>query len=134
MTPMSCRRSRKDAGAFVDGELAGAERLALARHLAECADCEREVRAIRQVSDAIRAAAANGTCLSAAGLAAGVISRTGAESAQSWRTMFAHATEDWHWMMVGGGAVAARSPARSCSRAFWPSGPSRRAKIPSPRS
>ncbi len=32
-----------------------------------------------------------------------------AEAAQSWRAMFARAVEDWHWVIVGGGASRPRS-------------------------
>ena len=41
------------------------------------------------------------------GLASTVISRTRAESAESWPGMFRRAQEDWHWVIVGAGAVAA---------------------------
>ena len=41
------------------------------------------------------------------GLASTVISRTRAESAESWPGIFRRAQEDWHWVIVGSGAIAA---------------------------
>ncbi len=41
------------------------------------------------------------------GLASTVISRTRAESAESWPGIFRRAQEDWHWVIVGAGAIAA---------------------------
>src|SRR5690242_17410750 len=108
MTRRVCVAFRRDLGAFLDGELTGAERLALARHCAECPDCERELRSLRDVSNALRAAAhADPVPRGLDGLAAGVISRTRAESAASWRGVLSRAREDWHWILVGGGSVGA---------------------------
>src|SRR4029450_8852839 len=39
------------------------------------------------------------------GLAAGVVARTRAESYFSWRAGLSRAVDDWHWVIVGGGAV-----------------------------
>ena len=40
---MSCRERIEQIGAYLDGELAGAELEELRRHLAECAECRREL-------------------------------------------------------------------------------------------
>ena len=93
---------------YVDGELSGTERSYVSRHLEECRECAREADALRRVGDALRhAVALEPLPPGLAGLASGVISRTSAERAQSWRAMFGRAVEDWHWFLVGFGSVAA---------------------------
>lgn len=52
---MSCDRTH-DVAAFHDGELPAADQPALHAHLQSCADCRRELAAMRQLSDAITAA------------------------------------------------------------------------------
>jgi len=105
---IACGRVRKHLGAFVDGELGGAERLRVAHHLAACASCADEHQSIRDVGEMLRATAPSAPAwVDLTGLASGVITRMGAEDAQSWRAMFGRAIEDWHWTLVGAGSITA---------------------------
>jgi hypothetical protein len=106
MTSHACQTQR--LAEYVDGELSGTDRLKVARHLEQCASCGEEARALRQVGEVLRAAAAvEPVPAGLDGLAGGVVSRTMAEQAQSWRALFGRAVEDWHWFFVGFGSVAA---------------------------
>ena len=106
----TCQALRQQLSAFVDGELPGGEMLRLAEHLEVCRECAREVADLRGLGDGLREAASQlAPAPALAGLADGVISRVGAEAAQSWRAVFARAIEDWHWAIVGFGSVAATS-------------------------
>ena len=82
MTMNDCTTILERLGPFVDGELTGAERLAVSRHLECCLACEAELQAMRSLGDLMRAAL---PCESQtgdlSGLAAGVISRSRAEAA-----------------------------------------------------
>jgi hypothetical protein len=105
---ITCRAVRRAISPFVDGELNGTERLAIARHLDVCAECASLVQSTVEIGDALRASAeADRRLPSFAGMTANVISRTRAESAQSWRAYVAHACDGWHWAIVGSGALAA---------------------------
>jgi hypothetical protein len=106
----TCQALRHQLSAFVDGELPGGEMLRLTQHLQVCRECAREVAELRGLGDGLREAASQlAPAPALAGLADGVISRVGAEAAQSWRAVFARAIEDWHWAIVGLGSVAATS-------------------------
>jgi putative zinc finger protein len=105
MSGTRCREFQHRLEAFVDGELAGGDRLAVTSHLHECATCEREAAAIRGLGEALRAGVPAVDASSLRGLAAGVVSRVVAEQAQSWRARFQHAFEDWHWVMIGTGSL-----------------------------
>ena len=97
----------RDLAAFVDGELRGASVLEVINHIEACRECAAEVAYLRSIGDTIRSTiqVESGPLLE--GLASTVISRTRAESAESWPGIFRRAREDWHWMIVGSGAVAA---------------------------
>ncbi len=107
MMSAGCTRVRPHLGAFVDGELPGAARLSISRHLAQCATCALEVDRVRSVGDALRDAAGRLPAGVLDGLAAGVVSRTRAENAQSWPAMFHRAFDDWHWILAVTGSVVA---------------------------
>jgi hypothetical protein len=104
----TCRAVRRTIDPFVDGELSGAQRLAVARHLDACAECAALVQSTAEIGDALRASAdADRALPSFAGMTANVIGRTRAESALSWRAHVAQACDGWHWAIVGSGALAA---------------------------
>jgi hypothetical protein len=108
MSDAACARVRRNLGAFIDGELVGAARQFVAHHLSECELCVGEERAIRDLGDRLRRTApAAGPALDLSGLAGGVISRVRAEQAQSWRALYSRALDDWHWVLVGAGSLAA---------------------------
>ncbi|MGC8862665.1 MAG: zf-HC2 domain-containing protein [Armatimonadota bacterium] len=50
---MNCRRVANLISAYVDGELSGAEMLAIRRHLSECAECAEEYESIRLLKQAV---------------------------------------------------------------------------------
>jgi hypothetical protein len=103
-----CESCRRKLGAFVDGELSGSERLSVSRHLTTCEECADHLQHVRDLGQMLRdAVALVPPSTELGGLAGGVISRVRAEQAQSWKAMLARAVEDWHWLMVGAGSVAA---------------------------
>lgn len=105
MNAADCRRTRKSLGAFVDGELGGADRLRVTRHLEDCVPCEREAEALRDLGAALRAEAPVVDASAIRGLAGGVVSRLAAEFAESWHVRLRAVFEDWHWVMVGTGSL-----------------------------
>ena|SRR6186713_471718 len=103
-----CHLVVRQIEAFVDGELSGADRLFVAQHLELCRSCASSAQALTGLGDVLRGAVAEDLPTpEMAGLASGVFSRIGAESAQSWRGLAARAADGWHWAIVGGGSVAA---------------------------
>jgi anti-sigma factor (TIGR02949 family) len=103
-----CDAVRDDLDAFADGELRGDELRTVAQHIDSCLRCTEEIDARRSVGTLIRDSSVYWQHAPApAGLASGVVTRVRAERALSWRAALNHAVEDWHWVIVGGGAVAA---------------------------
>jgi len=108
MSPAVCDTLRPHFGAFVDDELLGPDRQRVSQHLEVCPPCADQVGELRSIGGLLRdAASLEPPIPQMSGLAGGVVARIAAESAQSWRALFNHAVEDWHWIIVGGGAVAA---------------------------
>jgi hypothetical protein len=108
MITADCDSLRDGLDAYVDGELRGAELLHVTQHLDGCQWCRDEVEARQRVGASIRAAVRDEVrAVEFSGLASGVVARVRAEFALSWRAMFDRAVEDWHWVIVGGGSVAA---------------------------
>ena len=106
MKSEACRAQR--LAEYVDGELSGIERLHVSRHLEQCAECGEEAASMLQLGETLRSVAKLTVVPGhLSGLASGVVSRVGAERAQSWKALFGRAVEDWHWFMVGFGSVAA---------------------------
>ena len=50
---MNCRRVVNLSSAYVDGELTGAEMLAIRRHLSDCAECAEEYASVRLTKQAV---------------------------------------------------------------------------------
>jgi hypothetical protein len=108
MSPNTCESLREHLGAYVDGELAGAEMLRVSQHLEECDHCAGRIDELRGIGGLLRDTMLAGPPTpQLAGLASGVITRVRAESAQSWRHFFHRGVDDWHWLIVGGGSVVA---------------------------
>lgn len=107
MNPRKCRN--QNLGAFVDGELSGADRMRVSQHLAECGRCAAEAEALGELGNMLRSGADTSDPEPGAldGLAGGVISRVRAERAQSWHGFVERFMDDWHYAIVGAGAVAA---------------------------
>ena len=107
MISADCDLIRDDLDAFADGELRGDDLRRVSQHIESCRYCTDEVHARRSVGESVRGALGTAAFAVPAGLASGVVARVRAESAISWRAMFNRAVEDWHWAIVGGGAVSA---------------------------
>jgi anti-sigma factor RsiW len=104
-----CLLVRRHLDAFVDGELRGPVVLRVWDHLKHCAPCAAQADEVRQIGELLRTSAEGKVeDLSAlAGLAGTVVTRTRAEGAQSWGGLVRRAGEDWHWVLVGAGSLAA---------------------------
>lgn len=109
MSALRCLYVIRALGAYVDDELPGAERLQVSEHLATCPACADEELSLRGLGDSLRLVGAR-TAMppdALAGLAGGVTSRIFAEEQQSWSAAWGRAFEDWHWVAVGVGSLAA---------------------------
>lgn len=108
MTEKHCGAIADQIEAFVDGELSGADRLSVSRHLAVCGRCAEAAESNRTIGGMLRRAAQEAPASSElAGLASGVLSRLQAERAQSWQVRLERGVDDWHWLLVGSGSLAA---------------------------
>lgn len=108
MITADCDAIRDHLDAFVDGELRGAELRYVSAHLEACRRCGEEVDERRTLGGLIRESVADGYHHPIpGGLSAGVVARVRAESYFSWRGVLARGFDDWHWLLVGGGAVSA---------------------------
>ena len=108
MITADCDSVRDDLDAFADGELRGDDLRYVSQHVDMCVRCTEEVEARRSVGGLIRGSVAEWQPTSTpAGFAQGVVARVRAESSLSWRAVFNRAVEDWHYVIVGGGALAA---------------------------
>ena len=106
MTPDTvCRQVRSHLDEFVDGELDAGARAVVSRHLQTCDACGEQEQELRSIGGWLRACVLAAPRMDLTGLSAGVISRVGAERAQSWRASFGRAFEDWHWPLAGIGAL-----------------------------
>ncbi|ODS53256.1 MAG: hypothetical protein ABS36_15160 [Acidobacteria bacterium SCN 69-37] len=103
-----CDAFGPDLGPFLDGELDGTRMLRVSRHLETCPECASTLEDIGTVGRTLRDyAPADPPRAVFDGLAGAVVSRARAESAMSWRATFSRGFDDWHWALVGGGAIAA---------------------------
>ena len=108
MIRADCDWIRDDLDAFADGELRGAELRLVSQHVESCRRCAEEVESRQTLGGLIRESVADSYHTPIpTGLAAGVVARVRAESYFSWRSGLTRAVEDWHWVIVGGGAVTA---------------------------
>jgi hypothetical protein len=107
MIRADCDSVRDDLDAFADGELRGDELRYVSQHIDSCIRCTEEVEIRRSVGGLIRESALQWHRQPPAGLASGVVTQVRTESSLSWRAVFNRGVEDWHWIIVGGGAVMA---------------------------
>ena len=107
MITADCDAIRDHLDAFVDGELRGAELRYVSAHLESCRRCGEEIDERRTLGGLIRESVADGYHHPIpGGLSAGVVARVRAESYFSWRSVLTRGFDDWHWILVGGGAVS----------------------------
>ena len=107
MTLLTCAAVRRRLPAFYDRELPVQELIAIESHLSDCPPCERDLREMQTVGDALRLAAAPGPADDWTGLQPGVISRMRAEAHESWSERGKRAFEDMHLVWIALASTAA---------------------------
>jgi hypothetical protein len=101
MTLLTCSAVRRRLPAFQDRELPVRELIAIEAHVKDCPPCERDLRELQLIGDALRLAAAPGPADDWTGLQTGVISRMRAEEHDSWREWTRRTFDDWHLIWIG---------------------------------
>lgn len=101
MTGLTCSAVRQRLAAFHDDELGVQERIAVQAHVNTCDGCQTELAGFREVSFALRLAAAPGPADDWTGLQPGVISRMRAEASQSWPARMGRMFDDMHLVWIG---------------------------------
>jgi hypothetical protein len=107
MTLLTCAAVRRRIAAFHDRELPVGEMIAIETHIHECPPCAKELRELRSVGDALRAAAAPAPSDDWTGLQSGVISRMRAEAHESFGACAHRMFEDMHLVWIGLASTAA---------------------------
>ena len=107
MTLLTCAAVRRRLAAFHDRELPVGEMIAIETHIQECPPCAKELRELRSVGDALRAAAAPAPSDDWTGLQSGVISRMRAEAHESFGARAHRMFEDMHLVWIGLASTAA---------------------------
>jgi hypothetical protein len=101
MRMFACTAVQRRLQAYHDRELPIHDLIEIEAHAAECARCTDDLREMRALGDALRAAGAPGPADDWAGLQAGVISRMRAEAHESWRARTGRLFEDLHLVWIG---------------------------------
>jgi hypothetical protein len=109
MKAPACRSVRARLSAYVDGELPSRQHHAVRQHLAGCAACAAEVKALAQVGAVLRDGFGDVTwpCPEIDVMRASVVARFAAERNQWLRTRLKVAFEDMHLVWAGLSATAA---------------------------
>jgi Putative zinc-finger len=107
MSLLTCAAVRRRIAAFHDRELAIGEMIAIETHIQDCPPCARELRELRHVGDALRAAAAPAPSDDWTGLQSDVISRMRAEAHESLTARARRLFEDMHLVWIGLASTAA---------------------------
>jgi len=107
MTGLTCAAVRQRLAAFHDDELGVQDRIAVQSHVNVCDGCQTELSGYRDVSSALRRAAAPGPADDWTGLQPGVISRMRAEASQSWTAKMGRMFDDMHLVWIGLASTAA---------------------------
>ena len=107
MTILTCTAVQRRLPAFHDRELPIPELIAIENHVQECPPCLRELRALRNVGQALRLGAAPGPADDWTGLQPGVIGRMRAEAHESWPARAGRFMDDLHLVWIGFAATAA---------------------------
>jgi anti-sigma factor RsiW len=107
MTGLTCAAVRQRLAAFHDDELGVQERIAVQTHVNACDPCQDELAGYRDVSSALRLAAAPGPADDWTGLQPGVISRMRAEASEAWLARMGRMFDDMHLVWIGLASTAA---------------------------
>jgi hypothetical protein len=100
MTLLTCAAVRRRLPAFHDRELAVGELISIESHLHDCPPCARDLRALQNIGEALRAAAAPAPSDDWTGLRSSVISRMRAEAHESWAARTGRAFDDLHLVWI----------------------------------
>jgi len=108
-TLLSCAAVRRRLAAYHDRELSVHDQIAVRAHLDGCPPCMAECRALAEMGESLRCAAAWHALPpgATAGLAGGVVSRIAAEAEQSVSSQVRRAFEDMHLVWAGLSAAGA---------------------------
>jgi len=101
MTLLTCAAVRRRLPAFYDRELGVGELIAIESHLHDCPPCARDLHALREIGEALRAAAARAPSDDWTGLRSSVVSRMRAEAHESWTARAGRAFDDLHLVWIG---------------------------------
>jgi hypothetical protein len=101
MTLLTCAAVRRRLQAFYDRELGVGELIAIESHLHGCPPCARDLHALQQIGEALRAAAGRTPSDDWTGLRSSVISRMCAEAHESWTARAGRAFDDLHLVWIG---------------------------------
>src|SRR3954464_1308798 len=100
MTLLTCAAVRRRLQAFHDRELAVGELISIESHLHDCPPCARDLHALQNIGEALRAAAAPAPSDDWTGLRSSVISRMRAEAHESWTARPGRAFDDMHLVWI----------------------------------
>ena len=100
MTLLTCAAVRRRLPAFHDRELAVGELISIESHLHDCPPCARDLRALQNIGEALRAVAAPAPSDDWTGLRSSVISRMRAEAHESWPARTGRAFDDLHLVWI----------------------------------
>jgi hypothetical protein len=107
MTLLTCSAVRRRLPAFHDRELPVPELIEIEAHVADCAPCLHELRALQGVAAAMRLVSAPAPPEDWTGLEPGVISRMRAEEHESWTAWTRRLFDDMHLIWIGVAAAVA---------------------------
>ena len=101
MTLLTCAAVRRRLPAFYDRELGVGELIAIESHLHDCPPCARDLHALQEIGEALRAAAARAPSDDWTGLRSSVVSRMRAEAHESLTARAGRAFDDLHLVWIG---------------------------------
>jgi hypothetical protein len=107
MTLLTCAAVQRRLPAFHDRELPVGDLIAIEAHLHDCPPCNRDLRAMQEVGEALRLAAAPSPSDDWTGVRSSVISRMRAEAHESWPAKVRRAFDDLHLVWVALASTAA---------------------------
>lgn len=107
MTLLACAAVRRRLQAFYDRELPVADLISVEAHLHDCPPCERDLRELQKVSQALRLAAAPPPSDDWTGVRSGVISRMRAEAHESFTARVKRGFDNLHLVWIAAASTAA---------------------------